>query len=279
MELYTFQVFLRNLVDVLLVFLAHDDVGDAGTFSSQNLLFDASNGKHLSTQGNLTRHRRILAYLPLCQRRGNRGGDGDAGRRTVFGRCSFRHVDMDVPLVEQPVVNAQRVNMRLHIFQSDDGTFLHHVAQVARKCQLGVLALAQRGFDEKDFSTHTCPRQSCNNTGIVVALIDVTVEGRLAQQTFQFGRCNLLVRQFLIECFLIGQFPECFVDLFLQLAHTALTGILLYHLLDSGLVVRQFLILIKSGVLFLLRNQMAFGNLDFLFRDISADLNQLHTVE
>ena len=43
------QVHLRNLVDVLLVLLAHHDVRDACTLGSQNLLLDATHGQHLAS--------------------------------------------------------------------------------------------------------------------------------------------------------------------------------------------------------------------------------------
>ena len=42
-------------------------------------------------------------------------------------------MDVDVPLFEEPVVDAETVGMRLNILQSYDGTLLHHVSEVSRQ--------------------------------------------------------------------------------------------------------------------------------------------------
>ena len=48
MEFHSFEVLLRNLVDVLLVVLAKEDVGDACAFRSKYLLLYSTNRKHLT---------------------------------------------------------------------------------------------------------------------------------------------------------------------------------------------------------------------------------------
>lgn len=50
-----------------------------------------------------------------------------------FGVALLRHMDVDVPLFEEPVVDAEAVGMRLYVFQSYDGTLLHHVSEVSRQ--------------------------------------------------------------------------------------------------------------------------------------------------
>ena len=50
---------------------------------------------------------------------------------------------MDVPVVENAVVNAQRVHMGLYVFQRNDGTLLHHVTQVTCQREFSTLALRQ----------------------------------------------------------------------------------------------------------------------------------------
>ena len=109
-------------------------------------------------------------------------------------------------------------------------------------------------------------------------MIDVAIEGGLAQQVFYLRGCNLFVGKFTGFGFLEGQFAESLVHLLLQLSHTALTGILLNNLLNGSLVERQFLI-VQTGILLLLRNKVTFGNLVFFLGDIAADLNDFHTVE
>ena len=49
METDTFQIDLWNLVDIFLVLLTHDDVGNAGTFGCKYLLLDTTNGEDLAT--------------------------------------------------------------------------------------------------------------------------------------------------------------------------------------------------------------------------------------
>ncbi len=63
-------------------------------------------GEHFSAEGNLACHGCVVTHLALGQGRGDAGGDGDSGRRTVFRGGSLRHVDMDVPLLEDAVVYA-----------------------------------------------------------------------------------------------------------------------------------------------------------------------------
>ena len=127
------QVNLWYLLDVFLVLLTHHDIGDTGTLGCKDLLLDTAYGQHSSAQGDLARHRRVLTHLALGEGRGNRGGDGDTGRRSVFRRGAFGHVDMDVPVVEDAVVDIQRLGMGLHVFHREDGRLLHHVSEIT--CQ------------------------------------------------------------------------------------------------------------------------------------------------
>ena len=168
--------------------------------------------------------------------------------------------------------------MSLDVFEGNDGRLLHDVAQVARERQLGTLTFRQGGLDEENLTADAGPRQSGDNTGIAVALIDVAVEGGLAQQVLDFRRRNLFVGQFAFLCLLIGHLAQGLVDLLLQLAHAAFTSVLLDNLLDGSFVERQFLVH-QSRILLFLGNEVALGNLEFLFRDIAADLNDFHTVE
>ena len=278
MERDALQIHLRNLVDVLLVLLAHHDIGDAGTLGSQNLLLDATNGQYLAAQRNLARHGRVLAHLALGQCRGDRGSDGDACRRTVLRRSTLRHVDVDVPMVEDAVVDAQQVNVGLDIFQCDDGTLLHHVAQITGQRQLASLTFRQRGLDEQYLATHAGPCQSGHHASIGVALVDVAIEGWLAQQVFQLRGSNLVEGQLAVRSIFHSHLAQSLVDLLLQLAHATLAGVLLDNLLDGGLVEGQLLVL-QTGVVLLLGHQVALGNLVFLFSDIAADLDNLHSVE
>ena len=143
MECHTLQIDFGNLVDVLLVLTAHQDVCDACTLGGKDLLLDAPDRQHFATKGDLTGHGSVLANLTLGEGRGDGCGDGDTSRRTVLGGRSLRHMDMDVPVVEDAVVNVQRLRMGLHILQCEDGAFLHHVTEVASQRKLRALALRE----------------------------------------------------------------------------------------------------------------------------------------
>ena len=181
-------------------------------------------------------------------------------------------------MVEDAVVNAQLVNMCLAILQGDDGTLLHDVAQVAGQRQLASLSFRQRGLDKQYLAAHTGPCQSGDDTGVGIALIDVSIERRFAQQVFYLCGSDLFVGQFAVLGFLESQLAQRLVDLLLQLADAALTGILLYHLFDGSLVERQLLV-VKTRIVLFLRYQVALGNLQFLFGDVAGHLDNLHAVE
>ena len=196
---------------------------------------------------------------------------------------------MDIPVVEDTVVDVQRLGVGLHIFEGEDGRLLHHVTQVSRQRELVALALRQRSLDKQYLSAHARPGQTCHHTGIVVALIDVAIEGGLAQQILYLGRRNLLIVGILLHLTLIGYLAEGLVDLFLQLAHAALTGVPFNNHLDGSLVEGRLQTpasclltpdsSLQSRILQLTGNQVTLGDFYFFFGDIAAHLNDLHTVE
>ena len=179
-ELHPLAVFLRNFFNILPVFATHHDVCNASTFGSQNLLLDTTDRQHFAAERDFSRHGGILAHLSLRQRRCYRRSNGDSCRRPVFRRSSFRHVYVQVPLFEDAIVDTQLIDMSFHIFQSDDRRLLHHVAEVTRQRQLGGFTLRKRSLDKKDFATHARPSQTRYHASIVVALINVAIERRLA---------------------------------------------------------------------------------------------------
>ena len=126
--------------------------------------------------------------------------------------------------------------MSLDILQGNHCRLLHDVAQVARQRQFARLALRQRGLDEQYLTAHAGPCQSCHHTSIGIALIDIAIEGRLAQQVFNLCWRDLVVGQLAIRGISYCHLAQGFVDLFFQLAHTALAGVLFNHLFYGSLV-------------------------------------------
>ena len=185
---------------------------------------------------------------------------------------------MDVPVVEDAVVYAQQVHVSLDIFQGYHCRLFHDVAQVTCQRQLASLALRQRGLNEQYLATHAGPCQSGYYAGVCVALVDVAIEGGLAQQVLQLCGGNLVVGQLAIGGIFHSHLAQRLVDLLLQLAHTTLAGILLNDFLDGCLVEGQLLVL-QTRVVLLLGYQVALGNLVFLLRDVATDLDDFHAVQ
>ncbi len=69
---------LRNLFDVLLIFLRHKNLLDASPMSRQDFFFQSANRKNGSPEGNFPRHGYIVAYRRPRQSGNKRSGHGDA---------------------------------------------------------------------------------------------------------------------------------------------------------------------------------------------------------
>ena len=139
MEGDTFQIHIGNLKDILLILTTHDDVSDTSTLRCKDLLFDTAYGQHLTTKGNLTSHSSVLANLSLGEGRGDTRSDGDTGRGSILGCSPLGHMDVNIPVVEDTVVNVQSLCMRLHIFQSQNSRLFHHITEVT--CQREFVSL------------------------------------------------------------------------------------------------------------------------------------------
>ena len=187
---------------------------------------------------------------------------------------------VDVPVVEDTIVHAERVDVSLYVFEGDNCRLLHHVTEVSGQCQLASLALAQRSLDEENLSTYACPSQTRHYTGIVVALIDVAIEWRFAEQVLYLVGSDLLVWEHVVESLLVCELAQSLVHLLLELSYTALSCVLLYYLLNGSLCECRLVLLgCKAAVVNLTRDEMALGYLYLLLGDVSAHLYQLHTVE
>ena len=157
MEGQTCHIALRNVVHILLVLFGEDNIGNSGSLSCQNFLLDAPDGKHLATQRNLTCHGYVRPHLALGEQRSNGGGQRDTGRRAVLGSSSLRHVNVQVPVVENTILELQQIGVAFHKLQSQHRTLFHHVTQVTRNGESRSLRAAHTTFDEQNFSAHSRP--------------------------------------------------------------------------------------------------------------------------
>ena len=111
-------------------------------------------------------------------------------------------------------------------------------------------------------------------------MIDIAIEWGISEQSFHFGWGYLLVVGTFLHLPLIGDLTECLVHLFLQLAHTALTGIALDDHLDGRLRECGFHALhVQTCILQLAGYQVALGDFYLLLGGIARHLDNLHAVE
>src|SRR5207244_13297892 len=85
------QVF-GDVLEVLLVPPRQDHALDAGAPGGEHLLLDAADRQDLAAQGDLAGHGKVRTDRAAGQQRGERGGDGDHGRRPVLRDGGGRQV-------------------------------------------------------------------------------------------------------------------------------------------------------------------------------------------
>merc|ERR1719152_1081319 len=94
---------VRQLLVVTLVCLREDDVAHAGAACRDCLLLDATDGEHATREGELARHREIRACRPAHRKGEERGDHRDARRGAILGGRPFRHVYVQLCLLEEGV--------------------------------------------------------------------------------------------------------------------------------------------------------------------------------
>ena len=279
MECKALEVFCRNLLYVLLVLLAQNDVLDTGSLGCKNFFADAANGQYLAAKGYLACHCQSGTDLSLGQGRGYACGHRDTCTRSVLGHSAFRNMDMQIVVLENTAVDVKFVGMSTDVFEGKQGTFFHDVAQVASKGEFAALAFAQARLDEENLAAYTRPGEACNNACIVVALISVSAEDRFAEQVFGFFFRNGVVFLYLSLSHTKGNTAEELVDLLLKAAYAAFTGITFDDEFQSRLRYLQSGMLRQSVLLAVLRHEMTPGNLNLLLCDVAVNLDELHAVE
>ena len=219
----------------------------------------------------------MVAHFALGERRHERGDHCHACRGTVLGNSALRHMHVHIVFVKEFVVDVKELAVALEVLQRNHGALLHHVAQVAGEGEFLALATRQGALDEEDFTTHGSPCQSCHHAGKVVALVAVAAEVARAQELLEACHIDAL-GIFVAAGFLACHLAQHLGNLLLELAHTALAGVAVDNLGDSGLG-EGYLFLLEAVLLQLLGNEMLAGNLDFLLGDVAVDLYHLHAVE
>ena len=283
MEGESFDVAFVDIFHVSSVFFRDEYVGNSGTLGGKNLLFDATHWKYASTKGYFAGHSNMVTYSALGKCRSKRGGYCDAGRRTILRSGTFGNMDMDAPTVEYAVVNVEFRSVSLDIFQSEHGTFLHHVAEVAGECEFRAFATAYAGLDVEDFAAYRCPRQTGYYTRVFVALVFVAVEERFAKERFHVACLNGLacIGHFLFAVCgrEVRHFTEEFVYLLFELTHTAFAGVVFYYLIYGRNADLEFSTFAEVVFLLFLGNEVTSGYFAFFFGQIAFHFDDFHAVK
>src|SRR5690606_13953075 len=187
MEDKPFKVVLFNFVYVTFVAFAEDDLTNTTALRSENLFLDPPHRQNLSTPRDLTCHCDTRSYFTLGVDRSKGSKNRNTRRRTVSWNSARRHVNVQVILLENAVIDTKTFCVRLEIRQCGHGRFLHHVAELTGKCK-GAFATTQTGFNEQYFATNLRPCKTGNNTGHFIALIKFFIENL---STKNFPHCFL----------------------------------------------------------------------------------------
>ena len=99
-ELDVLQQVLREVLDVGLVQLRRDHALEPGVLRGERLLLEPADRQHLAREGQLARHRGVLAHLPARDQRRERGRHRDARGGPVLRDRSGRDVDVQVMRLE-----------------------------------------------------------------------------------------------------------------------------------------------------------------------------------
>ena len=153
----------------------------SGAMRRQQLFFQSADGQYLAAQRNLAGHGDIAPDGNLAQSAGNRGGDGDAGRRAIFRNRAFRHVHVDIESAIEVARQAQAMGARADIGHGRLRRFLHHVAQFAGQREFA-FAVNYGGFGAQNRAADFGPGQAGDQTDFAVLVGQRVAEFDHAQE-------------------------------------------------------------------------------------------------
>ena len=182
---------------------------------------------------------------------------------------------MDVVLLEQDCIDADRLGLVLEHAQCRLRTLFHHVAELASEDQPSVAGRA-RGLDEQDVAAHRCPGKARRHAGHAGAHRHVVLEADRSQQLLDVGRADLHPGRRALG-HLHRDVAQRAADLALQPADAGLARVapddqLQRVVVDAGLFGRE-------AVGFeLAAHEIALGDLQLLARRVAGERDDLHAV-
>src|SRR5258706_961001 len=224
---------VRNLHQVLAVFLRNHDHGDAAALRGQELFLQATDREHLTAQGDLAGHGDVGAHGDACQG-GNQGGaHADAGAGPVLGRRTLGHVQVDVNLLVEIRLEAEHLGARAHHRHRSLDRLLHHFAQLARVHELA-LAGPHGRLDGQQLAADLRPGQSRDLADAVLILRLAIAVAAHTQEFVEIARRNghalflALGQQQLFD-----RLAADLGDLALEIAHASLARVVTHDVSEA----------------------------------------------
>src|SRR5262249_54893909 len=235
------EAFLDALADLdqILGVLFRDQHGfHAAARGRKQLLLQAADRQHAAAQRDLAGHGDVAAYRNAGHHRYNRADHGDASRRPILRSGPFRHVHVDVLLVEPRRLDAEGDRAHAHVGGCGRDRLLHHVAQVAGDDHLA-LAGHQGGFDREQLAAHIGPCQSGYHADLILVLDLAVAElghAEIIRDVLGLYRDRLYFRQ----SELLHRLADTGGELALETAHARLAGVAADHQQQRLVVDRPF---------------------------------------
>ncbi|MNM70670.1 hypothetical protein D3C81_823070 [compost metagenome] len=242
----------------------------------QQFFLEATDGQHLTAQGDFAGHGHIGTHWNLRQRRDQRRAHADTGARAVFGRGTFRHVDVHVVLLVEIGSDPQATGATAHDRLRGGDRFDHDVTQRTGLDQLPFTRNDHR-FDGQQLTTDLGPGKAGDLTDLVLLLGQPIAELAHAQQVLELFAGNL-------DLDLLG--PGMFLDhlaadlrdLALKPTYTGFAGVVADDVTDGRDIDLELFFLQPVG-LDLLGYQVLDRDVDLLVLGVTRQADDFHAVE
>ncbi|EGE55682.1 hypothetical protein RHECNPAF_890098 [Rhizobium etli CNPAF512] len=266
---------VRNLRQVLGVFLRNQHLLDAAAKRCEQLFLETADRQHTAAKGDFTGHGHVFIDRNAGHDRNDGGRHGDTGRGAILRRRAFRHVHVDVVLFEHRRLDAEIDGARADIGGRCRDRFLHHVLQIAGD-RHAALARHHHAFDGQQFAADFRPGQAGDDADLILALGFAVAEAGDAQVIGDVGGRHVNGLRLALDDLgdrLAGELHQ----FAFEAADTGFTGILLADRHQGVVADREFL---RLQCMFLdgLRQQVPLGDLALFILGVAGDTDDFHAV-
>src|SRR6266545_3858933 len=270
---------LRDLADVLRVLLRDEDLLDPAAVRREHLLLETTDRQDAPSQRDLAGHRHILADGDAAERRDERRRHRDAGRRPVLRDRALRDVDVDVDVLEEPLVEPERLGAAAHVAHRGLGGLLHHLAELPGDHELALAGHHLR-LDGEQLTAELGPREAGRDADLVLLLRRAVPVPRRAEELLHELLRDVVALQLARAARLedvLRDLPAHGADLALERADAGLLRVAVRQHPDRAAPEPDR----HAGEavhLLLLRDEVALGDRDLLEVRVAGDPDDLHAV-